>query len=303
MKAQILTAFGSTDGFSTQDVPAPAPAAGQVQVRVHVIGLNAMEWKIRNGWLEGQFPTPLPAILGSEFAGTVTELGDGVVDLAVGDRVAGFATSGVYAEFTVADRSAVAILPESLSFEKAATLPIAVETALRGIDELGVEKGSTVVVNGAAGGVGSAVVQLLVGDGATVIGTASADNQEYVASLGAAPVVYGDGVEGRIRALAPQGVDTVFDSAGHGFASIAIALTGDPKRVLTISDFEAAGLGILVSAGAGTPTAERFATVIDQAASGDFRTEIDSTFTLDEIAAAQTKSEIGHVRGKIVVTV
>jgi NADPH:quinone reductase-like Zn-dependent oxidoreductase len=303
MKAQQLTAFGSTDNFALVEVDAPVPAPGQVLVRVHAIGFNPMEWKIRQGFMEAVFPTALPAILGSEIAGVVEALGDGVTGFTVGDRVVGFSVGGAEAELAVAQADAVAILPEGLSFEKAATLPVAVETAVRAIGELGVESGQTIVVNGAAGGVGTAAVQLLVRAGVTVVGTASERNQEYVASLGAVPVVYGEGVESRIREAAPQGVDGVFDSAGHGFAATGIALTGDPKRVITISDFEAASLGILLSTGAGPTTAERFATVLEASASGEFRTEVDQTFPLEDLAAAHALSEAGHVRGKIVVTV
>ncbi|RYE91533.1 MAG: NADP-dependent oxidoreductase [Myxococcales bacterium] len=303
MKAQTLKAIGGTDNFELTDVPTPAPGPGQVLVRVAVVGINSLEWKIRNGTLGGPFAPALPAILGKEFAGTVEALGEGATGLAVGDRVAGFADSGVYAQYAVARPASLARLPDDLSFERAATLPVAVETASRGIDELGVQPGWTVVVNGAAGGVGTAAVQLLVKRGVMVIGTASTSNHAYLAGLGAIPVAYGAGVADRIRALAPRGVDAVFDVAGHGFAATAIALTGDPERVLSIADFEAASLGIRVSSGSNTPSAASFAAVLPLAATGEFRTEIDRTYALADIAAAHAQSEAGHTRGKIIVTV
>lgn len=303
MKAHLLTAFGGTDKLELTEVPTPAPAAGQALVRVAAIGINSLEWKIRNGWLKDQFPTPLPTILGKEFAGTVVSLGDGTAGLAVGDRVAGFADTGVYAEYALARPVMVAVLPEGLSFELAAAIPVAVETASRGIAELGVQAGWTVVINGAAGGVGSAAVQLLVKMGATVIGTASAANHAYLVALGASPVAYGEGVAAAIRALAPRGVDAVFDVAGHGFAATAVGLTGDPARVLTIADFPAAKLGVRVSTGPATLTAASFASVLPLAATGAFQTVIDRTFPFADVAAAQAMSEAGHVRGKVVVTV
>ena len=153
------------------------------------------------------------------------------------------------------------------------------------------------------GAVGSAAVQLLVKRGVAVIGTASQANHPYVASLGALPVAYGEGVANRIRALAHAGIDAVFDVAGHGFAATAIELTGDPSRVLTIADFEAASLGIRTSTGRGLPGAAAFAPLLPLAAAGGFRTEISRTFPLADLAAAHALSETGHLRGKIIVTV
>ena len=303
MKAQLLTAFGGAENLSFTDVPTPAPAAGQVLVRTAAIGINSLEWKIRKGWLEGQFPTPLPAILGKELAGTVEALGPGATGFSIGDRVVGFADSGAYAQYAVARPEALALLPDRLSFESAATLPVAVETAVRGIHGLGVQSGWTVVVNGAAGAVGSAAVQLLVKQGVTVIGTASLANHSALAALGAAPVAYGEGVATRIRALAPRGVDAVFDVTGHGFAATAVELTGNPARVLTIADFAAAALGIRVSTGRRIPTAGSFAPLLALAAEGGFRIEIARMFPLADMAAAHALSETGHLRGKIIVTV
>jgi NADPH:quinone reductase-like Zn-dependent oxidoreductase len=291
VKAQLLKDFGGVDSFSMAEVPTPAPGPGQVLVRVAAIGVNSLECKIRTGSLRHVFPTPLPAILGKEIAGTVVD-GAG---LAAGTRVVGFADSGAYAEYVVARVEALAVLPDALSFTGAVTLPVAVETATRGIRALGVQPGWTVVVNGATGAVGTAVVQLLARQGVTVIGTASARNHEHLASLGATPVAYGEAIR--------RPVDAVIDVTGHGFVPTAIELTGDPSRVLTIADFEAAKLGVQTSSGAAVQTAESFTPVLPLAAAGEFRTVIDRIFPLADIAAAHTRSEEGHARGKIVVTV
>ena len=222
--------------------------------------------------------------------------------MSFGDRVAGFSASGTYAEFTVASPEAIAVLPDALSFEQGATLPVAVETATRGITSLGIQRGWTVVVNGATGALGSAAVQLLVRQGVTVIGTCSSANHPYLASLGAVPVAYGAGLEARIRDLSPGIIDAVFDVAGHGFATTALALTGNAARVLTIADFEAASLGIQVSTGSREQVAAPFLPVLPLAASGEFQINIQQVFPLTELAAAHDLAESGHVRGKIILT-
>ncbi|MCS7477977.1 NADP-dependent oxidoreductase [Umezawaea endophytica] len=300
MKAWALTAFGGPDGFTPVDIATPEAGPGQVLVRTAAIGINGLECKIRAGWLEREFPTPLPAVLGKEFAGTVVALGDGAAGFSVGDRVVGFADSGTYAEHAVARTGALAVLPDALAFADAVTLPVAVETAVRGIRALGVRAGWTVVVNGAAGAVGGTAVQLLVRQGATVIGTASEPNHEHLTALGATPVAYGPGVAARIRDHGA--VDAVFDVTGHGFAATAVELTGDPRRVLTIADFAAAALGVLTSTGPAAPTAEPFAPVVALAAAGGFRTVVDRVFPFADLPAAHVRSDGGHVRGKVVVT-
>ncbi|MFD2422074.1 NADP-dependent oxidoreductase [Amycolatopsis pigmentata] len=303
MKAQILTAFGGADNFVMADVATPIPGPGQVLVRIGAIGINSLECKIRSGSLERAFPTSLPAILGKEVAGSVAAVGADTNGFSVGDRVVGFTDSGAYAEYALARTEALAVLPAALSFVHAVTLPVAVETGVRGISALSVKPGWTVVVNGAAGAVGTAVVQLLLKRGVTVIGTASEHNHDHLAALGAIPVTYGTGAAARIRALAGGPIDAVYDVTGHGFAATGIELTGDSRRVLTIADFDAAPLGVLTSTGPSAPTAAPFAPVVPLAAAGEFPTVIDRVFPFADIAAAHARSEQGHARGKIVVTV
>jgi len=302
MKAQLLTAFGGTESFQWTDVPTPTPGAGQVLVRVRAIGINALECKIRQGLLEAEQPTPLPAILGHEFAGSVETLGEGVKGFKLGNPVVGFSASGAYAQYAVANAEALSLVPEKISLEQAATLPVAIEAAIRGISGLGIQSNWTVVINGASDAVGSAAVQLLEREGVRVIGTASERNRVYLKQLGAIPVTYGEGVADRIRELAPQGVDAVFDVSGHGFAATAVELTGNPARVLTIADFEAAALGVKVSAGSSALTAQAFAHVLPLAAAGQFRTEISNMLPLKRIATAHALSEAGHACGKLIVT-
>lgn len=302
MKAQVIHRYGDASELKLEDVPRPDVGRGEVRVRIEAIGINPLETKLRSGSLADQMPTRFPAILGIEAAGEVVAIGEGVSTLEVGDRVAGLALSGAYAEFAVSRSNAWARMPSGLSFERAATLPTAVETAQRVIELLEPASGETVVVNGAAGAVGSAAVQLMVRDGVKVIGTASDGNHRYLGSLGALATTYGPGVVERIRDLAPDGVDAVFDSAGHGFADAAIALRGSTRRIVTISDFAAEAKGITVSMGdAHTIDADAFAFGLELAAAGEFATEISQLFDFEEIAAAHALSEAGHLRGKIIV--
>lgn len=301
MRAQLLTAFGDTSCFQLAEAPTPNMTRDQVLIEVAAIGVNSLETKIRSGALREHFPTSLPAILGKEVAGTVVRVGERVTSFRTGDRVAGFVDSGAYAALAVARPVALApILPE-LSFEQAASLPVAVETATRSLAMLNVSRAATVVVNGASGAVGSAAVQLLAMQGATVIGIASSPNHAYLRALGAIPVAYGDGIAERIQRAAAGPIAAVFDVAGHGFAATAIALTGDPARVVTIADFAAAALGVRTSVGRAQPVADALLPVLPLAAAGAFQLNIERTFPLHEIAAAHALVEGGHVRGKVIV--
>ena len=202
MKAVRYSQFGGPEVLEIVDLPDPHAGPGQIRVVVRAVGLNPTDWKLRKGLMGGE----LPQTTGREVAGVVDEVGSGVTDVRVGDRVFGFSADGKgAAELTLlAD---YAPIPPSVGFAEAAGLPVAIETATRSLDALGVGAGSTLLVNGAAGGVGSAAVQLAVARGARVIGTASPSNHEYLRSLGAEPVVYGEGLVERGRALAPEGVD------------------------------------------------------------------------------------------------
>lgn len=251
MKAQLLTGFGGVDQIVPTEVPEPHAGPGEVRLSVEAVGINLMDVKIQHGWLQSMFDTPLPALLGTDVVGVVDEVGSDVTNLTVGDRVVGLAESGAYAQYAVVRSSRLAVVPDGLEADRAVTIPTAAETSRRVLDLLAAQAGETVVVNGGAGSVGSAAVQLLVRDGVRVIATAGSDNQDYLRSLGAEPVRYGDGVEDHIRARATGGVDAVFDVAGHDFVDTAIRLRGGTDRIVTIADFGAAERGVTVSAGSG----------------------------------------------------
>lgn len=307
MEAIVFEEFGGPEVLRFKDDAAePHAGPGQVRVKVAAVGVNPIEYKIRNGWMEQVFPTALPAVPGNEFAGTIDEVGKGVTGLSVGDEVLGWTETGAYAAYALAQASAVAPRPTGLEPAEAATLPIAGETAQRVLDLLGVRSGETLLIHGAAGAVGSMGVQLAVALGATVIGTASPANHEYLRSIGAVPVAYGGGLVERVRAVAPQGVDAVFDAAGKGALAASVELRGGtPDRIVTIADPDAARYNVPFASG-GSDRAKAREGLTHQAAlaaNGKLHISIAHTFPLRDAAKAQTLSESGHVRGKLVLLV
>ena len=253
MKAVRFNQFGAPEVLEIVDLPDPHPGPGQVRIAVRAAGVNPSDWKKRKGLMDGE----LPQTMGHEAAGVVDELGEGVTDAAVGDRVFGFSAEGA-AQAELAVLSYYAPIPPSLGFPGAAALPAAIETATRALDQLGVGSGSTLLINGASGSVGSAGVQLAVVRGARVIGTASPANHDYLRSLGAEPVAYGEGLAGRVRALAPDGVDAALDVAGSGVLPELIELAGGPEHVVTIADFGGAQQhGVTFSSGDAWPRGPR----------------------------------------------
>jgi NADPH:quinone reductase-like Zn-dependent oxidoreductase len=302
MKAVMFDTFGGPEVLHLADVPVPDPGPGQVRIKVQASGVNPVDSSIRSGVMQAVFPTALPAIPGIDVAGVVDAVGEQVTDVAVGDPVVGWADrpAGSYAEYALA--SQVARIPAGLSFASAVTLPTAGEAAERGLDLLGVRAGDTVVIHGASGSVGTIAVQLAVARGATVIGTASEDNQDYVRSLGAIPVLYGEGLVDRVRAWSQQ-VDAVLDVAGQGALPDSIVLRGGTGRIITISNPAAANLGVTFSAGTPKDWSTRdLAGWAELAARGDLTTTVAGTYPLERAADAQRVSQAGHVRGKLVLT-
>jgi NADPH:quinone reductase-like Zn-dependent oxidoreductase len=299
MKAVRFSLFGGPEVLEIAELPNPHPGRGQVRIAVRAAGVNPSDWKRRRGLMDGQ----LPQTLGYEAAGVVDELGEGVADVAVGDRVFGFCAEGA-AQAELAVLSYYAPIPPSLDFPGAAALPAAVETATRALDQLSVGTGSRVLINGASGSVGSAAVQLAVVRGARVIGTASPANHGYLRSLEAEPVAYGEGLVERVRALAPDGVDAALDVAGSEVLPELIELAGDPQHVVTIADFAGAKQhGVRFSSGDAGRAVHALANIGELIESGRLALPVAQTFPLAEIAQAHRVSEDGHVRGKLVLLV
>ena len=298
MKAVVIDEFGGPGVLHVVDRELPEPGAGQVRVRVRAAGVNGIDGTIRSGAAQQMFPTQLPAVLGLEIAGTVDGVGPGVEGLAAGDDVLGFADGGGYTEYALA--TTVAPKPAELGWTEAAALPVAAETALRVLGLLEVTQGDTLLIHGAAGGVGTVAVQLAVARGATVIGTASEANHDHLRELGATPVLYGEGLVDRVRAAAPDGVDAVFDAARRGALPDSIALRGGTSRIVTIADPAAFGLGIPFS-GEAARDAGDLAEVARQAGDGRLRVTVAETYSLEEAPAAHEAVATGHGRGKVVL--
>jgi NADPH:quinone reductase-like Zn-dependent oxidoreductase len=297
MRAVVYTEQGPPEVLHVAEVEEPHAGAGEVRVAVRAAGVNPVDWKVRSGMM----PAELPKIDGREAAGVVDEVGEGAEGVSAGDEVFGLA-DGAAAEYAV--MSIFARKPATASWEEVAGLPVAVETSVRVFKLLGgLSAGQTIVIDSASGGVGAAAVQLAVARGARVIGTASERNHEFLRSLGAEPTTYGPGLADRVRALAPDGVDYGFDTAGQGGVRELIELTGDPAKVATIADFGAGSLGVKVTGGA---VAERAVEALPEAAelieAGRFHLPVQQTFRFDDAAEAHRISEGGHVRGKLVLT-
>lgn len=299
MRAVQFSEFGSAEQLQLVEVPLPEPGAGEVRVAVRAAGVNPIDWKIRRGLMTQIMPVEFPHTPGIEVAGVVDAVGEGA-PFQPGDEVFGWSRgSGSYAEFALA--SVLALKPAGLSWAEAAALPVAGETALRALNTLGIAAGDTLLINGASGAVGSLAAQFAVGRGAAVIGTTGEAGEEFVRSLGAAPVRYGEGLVERVRAVADR-VDAVFDAAGYGVLPDAVELRGGTDRVLTIADPAAIGLGIAFT-GESDENPALLADLADQAAAGKLRIKLAAGYPLEQAAAAQQLSETGHPGGKITIEI
>jgi NADPH:quinone reductase-like Zn-dependent oxidoreductase len=299
MKAVLFSEYGGPEVLRIDEVDEPHAGPGQIRVAVRAVGVNPIDWKIRSGAMAGMMAVELPRIPGSDVSGVVDEVGADVTDAGPGDEVFGSAVGGGTAEYAVLDH--YARKPAGMSFAEAAGLPVAVETAVRAFDLLGLQSGQTIVINGAAGGVGTAAVQLARARGARVIGTASEANHEFLRALGADPTTYGDGLAGRVAELAGGPVDLAFDAAGHGALPALIEATGSPDNVVTIADFSAPELGVRVTSGGEGRAWQALPLVAELYERGAFSLPVAETFPFSQAAAAHRRSEDGHVRGKLVL--
>jgi NADPH:quinone reductase-like Zn-dependent oxidoreductase len=301
MKAAQFSRFGGPEVLEIAEVPDPHPGPGQVRIVVHAAGINTTECKLRKGLLD--FGAGLPQTTGRDVAGVVDEVGEGVTDVAVGDRVFGVSDDGAGAA-ELALLTYRAPIPASLGFVDAAALPVALETATRSLDQLSVGAGITLLINGAAGGIGSTAVQLAVARGARVIGTASTANHDYLRLLGAEPVTYGEGMVERVRTLAPDGVDAALDVAGSGVLPELIDLAGGPHNVVTLADIDGAKQhDVRFSNGFQGHAFHALAEIGALVEAGLFWLSVERTYPLDAISQAHRASEHGHVRGRLVLVI
>jgi NADPH:quinone reductase-like Zn-dependent oxidoreductase len=299
MRAMRFHQYGDPQVLTLEEAPEPHAGPGQVRIRVRATSVNPVDWKIRAGYLHEMMPVTFPAIPGSDAAGIVDELGDGVTGVNVGDAVFGLAQGGA-AEHAVL--TAWAQVPSSWTTEQAGAAGLAAATAMAGLDALGDIAGKTVLIEGAAGGVGSAAVELATARGALVIGTASERNHDFLRDLGATPVTYGAGLADRVAAVAPAGVDAALDLAGSGSLADLIDVVGDPTRVASAADFSAPSLGAAVVAG-NANAAANLAAAAELGEAGRFTPRVQTTYPLERLAEAHADVQGGHTRGKVVVTV
>lgn len=299
--------FGGPEVLETVDRDDPVPGDGQVLVDVRAAGVNPLDWKLRSGLMAAGDAPAAPIVPGFDVAGVVAAVGPGVDRFAVGDEVLGSSAGGAYAERALAAETALVARPGAVSWEVAGSLASVLTTSFRVLALLGLgagddARGTTLVVDGASGGVGVLVTQLAVRRGATVIGTASERNQDAVRALGATPVVYGPGLADRVRAVAPRGVDAALDTAGKGSLPDLIALTGSVERVLTIADPSAGDHGVRFSGGgADEDVPGALADGVALVADGTLRPPTTVTYTLDEAGRAQDDNQQGRVGGKLVL--
>ena len=302
MKAVRFDTYGGIDVLKVVDVPRPVPGPGQVLVQVKAAGINPGEAKIRAGLLHARWPATFPSGQGSDLAGIVAETGPGVTGVSAGDEVIGFTDNRAsQAEYAVVEEEHLTAKPAGLPWVVAGALFVAGATAYAAVRAVAPADGDTVVVSGAAGGVGSLAVQLARRAGATVIGLAGADNHEWLAGHGVIPVAYGDGVAERIRQAAAK-VDAFIDTFGSGYVQLALELRVEPSRIDTIADFEAVTrYGVKGEGNAAGASASVLAELAGLIASGQLELPVAGVYPLDQVRDAYRRLEQGHIRGKIVL--
>jgi NADPH:quinone reductase-like Zn-dependent oxidoreductase len=304
-RAVRLESFGGPDVLSIRELPVPRAGSGQIRVRVAAAGLNPMDWIMTaDADTAARFGLSLPAGFGTDYAGVVDEVGEGVAGLAVGDRVFGGALSRAVADHVVVEPRGTIVAggevhhtPDGVDDRTAATLTIAGRTAAAALAVVDVSRGDTVLVGGAAGGVGVFAVQLAQRAGARVIGTGSATSSDDLRSLGAEPVAYGDGLADRVRALAPDGVTAAIDLHGTETAHAARELGVPDERITTIAA-QIDGITPTNGANAAPSALDEVARLV---AAGELHVPIAATFPIDQIRAAVELQAGRHVHGKVVI--
>lgn len=308
MKAIVYDTYGGADVLRVAEIDEPRVGPDSVLVAVKAASVNPVDWKVRGGHLDAVLDAYFPVVPGWDVAGVVERTGPSVPEFEAGDEVIGYVRqdvvrcNGAYAEKVAAPVRTLARKPRTLSWTQAAGLPLAGLTAYQAlVHRLRVTDADTVLVHAASGGVGSLAVQIARALGARVIGTASERNHEFLRSLGAEPVTYGDGLADRVRDLAPDGVHAVFDLVGGDALAATPRLLAEGGRVTSIIDASVTDLGgsyLFVR-----PDAADLAALVAMVEERKFVVEVAETFPLERAADAQRRNEEGHTRGKIAIEV
>ncbi len=302
-KAVRFDHYGGIDVLYIAEVERPNPGSGQVLVKVKAAGINPGEAAIREGAFEEMSPATFPSGQGSDLAGVVEELGEGVNNVAVGDEVIGFVnTRSSQAEFVVVEAENLTPRPSNVAWEVAGALPIVGATAYAAVRAVSAGAGDTVIVSAAAGGVGSLAVQLAKNAGAKVIGLASESNHSWLRDHGVIPITYGDGQEARIQEASDGKVDAFIDTFGSGYVELALKLGVQPERIDTIIDFEAAKKhGVKAEGSTEALHADVLAELVGMISDGKLELPVARVYPLAEVQDAYRELEQRHTRGKIVL--
>ncbi|WP_196778812.1 NADP-dependent oxidoreductase [Lysobacter silvisoli] len=305
MQAVRYDRYGAADVLYAARVPLPQAGPGQLRVRVRAAGVQPADIARRSGDFARRgigADAPFPQHPGYDFAGTVDQVGDGVRGYYHGQEVLGWCDGGGYAEALTVSAAQVVAKPPMMSWAVAGALPSSGQTALLSLQALRLRRGDTLLVHGAAGGVGTLAVQLARLAGAQVIGSASRENHAYLRSLGAEPVLYGEGLVERVRALAPQGVSVALDAAGRGAIEASLALGVARERIATLVDGDGAQrhgvLRLRVEC-----ERERLHALVDLYEQGHLHVHVREIYPLAHAAVAHRDVETGHGRGKVVLMV
>lgn len=303
MKAVRFDEYGGVDVLEVREVSDPIAGPSEVLVAVRAAGINPGEIAIREGHLHDRWPATFPSGEGTDFAGVVRALGEGANSFAIGDEVLGWTEQRAsHAELVVVPTDQLTAKPESIPWEVAGSLFVVGMAALASVKAVAPHEGETVIVSAAAGGVGSAAVQLARNTGTTVIGLAGERNHDWLRAHGVLPVTYGDGQAERILEAAEGNVDAFIDTFGGGYVELAVELGVSPQRINTIIDYETAQrLGAHTEGTHATASAPLLAELVELVAEGRLEIPIAKTYPLGEVRAAFTELADRHTHGKIVL--
>ncbi|MBB6107799.1 NADPH:quinone reductase [Mucilaginibacter lappiensis] len=296
--------FGHVDVLYITALPKQAPKDGEASVKIKTAGINPGEASIREGFLKKEYPSTFPSGQGTDFAGVIEELGAGVTKFKVGDEVIGFTNNrNSHAEYVVVSADQLVPRPANVSWEEAGGLFIVGSTAYAAVRAVSLKAGETVIISGAAGGVGSVAVQIAKKSGAIVIGIASESNHQWLKDHGIIPVAYKGNIGEHIKAaLNGKNADAFIDLAGKGYVELAIKLGIPANRINTIIDFEAAEKYKVKTDGS---DAAGNAKVLNELAGmvndGDLEIPIAKTYPLNQVIEAYRELEQHHTHGKIVL--